>query len=113
MTGLWLHSHEEDTASTMVYRRADHAFPPARTRDAVELRSDGIYVEYDGGPDDRGSATEGRWQDMGGGRVQATITRSADRPTTRTMSVCSKGRLLVERGYRTTKNTGGAHEDST
>ena len=33
----WLHLHEEDTATQLVYRPADYAFPPARGRRGYEF----------------------------------------------------------------------------
>ena len=32
LIGSWVHSHEEDTATEQVFRRADYAFPPSRGR---------------------------------------------------------------------------------
>ncbi len=95
--GLWLHSHEEDTASARVYRSADYAFPPARGRDAVEFRANGAYVEYSSGPDDRGLAVEGRWRQVGGGRVEVTVTGAEGISVTRLVSTSGGGKLLIDR----------------
>ncbi len=35
----WIHSHEEDTDTEMVYRPADFAFPPSRGRTGFENRT--------------------------------------------------------------------------
>jgi hypothetical protein len=94
--GLWLHSHEEDSGSTRVYRPASYDFPVSRGRTAVELRPDGTYIEYDSGPDDRGRAVVGRWQDVGDGRVEATVTRSDGSSSTRRISYRDDGMLAVE-----------------
>jgi hypothetical protein len=94
--GLWLHSHEEDTGSTKVYRPADHPFPPSRGRDGVELLPDGTYLEYGSGPDDRGSAVEGRWEESGSSSMAATVTRADGSTSTRRISSGAEGVLIVE-----------------
>jgi hypothetical protein len=42
----WMHSHEEDTDATEIYRPAEYAFPPARGRIGYEFIPDGqaIYL---------------------------------------------------------------------
>lgn len=59
----------------MVYRPRGYALPPARGRDALELRPDGTGIEYGSGPDDRGRAVVGRWEDLGSGGMQVTFAR--------------------------------------
>lgn len=49
----WLHAHEEDSASTLVYRPKGYALPPARGRKALELDPSGVYTEHGYGPTDR------------------------------------------------------------
>ena len=49
----WVHSHEEDSPSSLVYRPKDYAFPPARGRKALELEASGAYTEHGYGPTDR------------------------------------------------------------
>ena len=94
--GLWLHSYEEDSGSGRVYRPADHPFPPSRGRSAVELRPDGTYIEYDSGPDDRGRALVGRWEDTGSGGIQLTVRRADGSARTRQVSSCADGVLVLE-----------------
>jgi hypothetical protein len=62
LVGKWRHSHEEDTAGTMVFRPASHRFPPSRGRRGFELRADGTMVDQAIAPDDRSAAQEGSWQ---------------------------------------------------
>ena len=57
----WVHAHEEDTDDEMVFRPADHPFPPSRGRMALELRADGTYVESSPGPVDVPEAHTGAW----------------------------------------------------
>jgi hypothetical protein len=94
--GLWLHSYEEDAGSTKVYRPADHPFPLSRGREGVELLPDGTYLEYGSGPDDRGSAVAGRWEESGSGSVAATVTRADGSTVTRRISSGGEGVLTIE-----------------
>ena len=57
----WIHSHEEDSAGTMVFRPDDFAFPPSRGRMGFELGPGGGYVETAIGPTDRPEEVTGTW----------------------------------------------------
>jgi hypothetical protein len=57
----WVHSHEEDTDDELVFRPADHPFPPSRGRTSFELRPDGTYVESSPGPVDVPEESTGSW----------------------------------------------------
>ena len=57
----WVHSHEEDTADTMVFRAASFKFPRSRGRTSFELKADGALVERSPGAADRSQETYGRW----------------------------------------------------
>jgi hypothetical protein len=84
----WVHSHEEDTPTEMVFRPAEYTFPPSRGRTGFELKSDGSYVETGIGPTDKPLKALGSWSldanalslkkptDAGSGRV--LHVRSAD-----------------------------------
>ncbi len=50
LLGEWVHSHEEDEPGRKVYRRSGYPFPPARGRDAVELKADDTAVVRGPGP---------------------------------------------------------------
>lgn len=58
----WLHSHEEDTPGQTVYRTAGYAFPPARGRDAFELRADGTALDAPIAPQDGNLSAPARWE---------------------------------------------------
>jgi hypothetical protein len=58
----WVHSHEEDTETEMVFRPASYAFARSRGRSALELRADGSYAESAPGPTDRPEDAEGSWE---------------------------------------------------
>lgn len=95
--GIWLHSHEEDAAPTMVFRPRDYAFRPARWRDAIELRADGTCVWHGSGPDDRGQAVEGHWEDLGNGRAQITFPTAEGQTSHRRIQTWSADKLIVEK----------------
>ena len=59
--GQWVHAHEEDTGSMLVYRPASYSLPPSRGRTALDLRPDGSYTETSPGPTDRPEETAGIW----------------------------------------------------
>lgn len=58
----WVHSHEEDTATEMVFRPAGFQFPRSRGRRSFELKPDGRLVEMGIGPTDRPLETQGTWK---------------------------------------------------
>ena len=58
----WVHSHEEDTATTRVYRPADFKFPPSRGRRSFLLHPGGAVSEGGIGPTDRQQKSTGRWK---------------------------------------------------
>ena len=58
----WVHSHEEDTATEMVFRPADFPFPRSRGRTAFELKPGNLLVESGIAPTDGPQITEGTWQ---------------------------------------------------
>jgi hypothetical protein len=60
--GHWVHSHEEDTPTEMVFRPAGFAFPPSRGRHGFELKPDGSYLETGIGPADKPRHAQGRWR---------------------------------------------------
>lgn len=59
---LWVHSHEEDTATEMVFRPARYKLPPARGRFSFELKADGRLIRHAIGPTDRSRVSEGTWR---------------------------------------------------
>ena len=61
LTGSWRHSHEEDSADGLVYRRATFAYPPSRGRDGFELRKDGTATNAAIAPADGNVAASATW----------------------------------------------------
>jgi hypothetical protein len=62
LPGKWVHSHEEDTDTEMVFRRATFRFPLSRGRRSFELKTDGSLVEIGIGPTDRPRENRGTWK---------------------------------------------------
>ena len=62
LLGEWVHSHEEDEPGLKVFRRSGHRFPPARGRDALELKADDTAVVRGPGPTDVPEEKAGTWE---------------------------------------------------
>ncbi len=58
----WLHSHEEDTATTTVYRPAKFPFPPSRGRKRFQLQQDGTLAARKPGATDQTVISAGTWK---------------------------------------------------
>ncbi|WP_106402854.1 hypothetical protein [Actinocorallia populi] len=98
ITGSWLHSFEEDTGTTAVYRPSDHPFRPARKpRRGLEFRPDGTFVELRPGPDDRLREVEGRWERHGADRVDVTFPEGRGTPFGITIVSRTEDTLTIEK----------------
>jgi hypothetical protein len=62
LLGEWVHSHEEDQPGLTVFRRSGYGFPPARGRDAVELKADDTAIVRGPGPTDVPEEKAGTWE---------------------------------------------------
>jgi hypothetical protein len=93
----WIHSHEEDTDTQIVFRPATYNFPRSRGRRSFELKPDGSLVEGGMAPDDRRQATPGTWE-LRGGDTLALYTTSASEPS-RVMRIAAvdKDRLVIKK----------------
>lgn len=58
----WIHSHEDDTSKTIVYRPGGYSFPPSRGRDGFQLHADGTLILSAPGPADRSREQAGEWE---------------------------------------------------
>jgi hypothetical protein len=61
----WVHSHEEDTATTSVYRPAKYRFPPSRGRRGFHLQPGGTLTAKRPGPTDQTETAVGTWKFAG------------------------------------------------
>jgi hypothetical protein len=85
LLGEWVHSHEEDQSGLTVFRRSGYRFPPARGRDAVELKADDTAIVRGPGPTDVPEEKAGTWELEGetirldaGGEARALDVVSCD-----------------------------------
>ena len=69
LNGPWVHSHEEDSDTELVFRPADYDFPRSRGRQSIELRADGSYAERRPGPVDVPEESTGSWK-LDGDRLE-------------------------------------------
>jgi hypothetical protein len=93
----WVHSHEEDTDTEMIFRPATYNFPRSRGRRSFELMPDGSLVEGGSAPDDRRQETQGKWE-LQDGDTLVLYTQSASEPS-RVMHVSSvsNDRLVIKK----------------
>jgi hypothetical protein len=80
LAGHWIHSHEEDTPTEMVFRPASYSFPPSRGRQGFELKPDQTYREIGIGPTDKPTTSQGRWQVEQGNKL---VVGNLDNPASR------------------------------
>ena len=93
----WVHSHEEDTETGMVFRPAAFSFPRSRGRSAFTLKPDGALVETGIGPTDRRQETQGAWK-LENDDTLLFYEKARTKPR-RTLKIVSldKDRLVVKR----------------
>lgn len=92
----WLHSHEEDTATEMVFRDSSFAFPPSRGRVGFELKPDGTYIDLGIAPADGVVETPGTWNLQGDVLALMSDAHPGGRREMRVVA-CGEGRLVVEK----------------
>ncbi len=98
VTGLWVHSFEEDTETAAVYRPSGHPFPLSRRpRRELEFRPDGMFVEARPGPDDRLRERRGHWESQGTNQVSVTFPQERDAPFVITVISRTPDTLTIER----------------
>ncbi|MGP4105000.1 hypothetical protein [Nonomuraea sp. KM90] len=96
IVGSWLHSYEEDSQTTAVYRPPDHPFPPSRrVRRGLEFRADGAFVDLRPGPDDRPRPVVGRWRAEEWGRIRVAFPSGRDAPLELTVVSCAHDVLVL------------------
>jgi len=97
LTGLWVHSHEEDTDTEMVFRPRGFRFPPARGRNSFELKAGGSLVMGGIAPNDQRTTADGVWKLEGDNKL-ALYSGSNSTPD-QVMEIVSadKDRLIVKK----------------
>jgi hypothetical protein len=93
--GHWIHAHEEDSESELVFRPAGDPLPPSRGRISFDLRPDGSFSERSPGPVDLPVDSSGRWS-LDGDRL---VLRGEDGGTRHewTVAVAAGDRLRLKR----------------
>jgi hypothetical protein len=75
----WIHSHEEDSPGTFVFRPRSYSFPPSRGRQGLQFNSDGTFHGEMPGPEDKPLSQSGTWS-LDGDKIRLSSgTRSASR----------------------------------
>lgn len=92
----WIHSHEEDTPTEMVFRPSTYKFPLSRGRKSFALNADGTLAETGIAPTDRRQQSAGTWT-LEDDQL-AFYTKSATVPS-RVMKIASvdENRLVVKK----------------
>ncbi|MBI3818579.1 MAG: hypothetical protein HY286_07815 [Planctomycetes bacterium] len=75
---LWLHSREEDSGDSIIYRPESYKFPPARGREGMEFLAGGVYSEISPGPADRRARRPGTWTLTGDSILTIRVDGAAD-----------------------------------
>lgn len=92
----WVHAHEEDTATTEVFRPATTPLPPARGRYAFEMFEGGRLVERPLARDDAPRDRDGTWRVGADGTIRFFEAGRAE-PTRRLRVVAvTNDRLVVD-----------------
>lgn len=93
----WVHAHEEDTATEMVFRSAETPLPPARGRDGFELRADKTASHIAIGPTDVSEEAPGSWKldESDPPRLQISLT-TGEKQSLQVVSVAND-RLVVRK----------------
>ena len=92
---MWVHSHEEDTDTEMVFRPAGYNFPPSRGRATFNLKADGSFDETGMGPDDRRQGATGTWKLVDKDTLAFYAPSQSTPSRTLRIESISKDRLIV------------------
>jgi hypothetical protein len=90
----WVHSHEEDTATTTVYRPAKFPFPPSRGRKGFHLQPGGTLTAKKPGPADKTVTAAGTWKLSG---EQLELFPQGESPQTLNIESVQPDRLVVKK----------------
>jgi hypothetical protein len=93
----WVHSHEEDSPTEMVFRPADFKFPRSRGRAAFELLADGTLIDHGIGPADAGTEIRGTWRQSS--ENELALFHGAAKKPVRVLSIvrAERDRLVVRK----------------
>ncbi|MEE8626031.1 MAG: hypothetical protein V3T19_11875 [Acidiferrobacterales bacterium] len=91
----WIHSHEEDSDTEMVYRPSNFAFPPSRGRTGFELKSDGSCIEIGIGPADGFYESQGTWETQEDDHLTVCINPQTNNMRVMHVTSVDKDRLVI------------------
>jgi hypothetical protein len=97
LIGTWRHSHEEDTATEEVYRRASFAFPPSRGRTGYEFRSDHSCSDVGISPRDGSAKQSCTWQLRDSNKPEIVLTFPGGRQKVLPLVSVDSDRLVVRK----------------
>jgi hypothetical protein len=92
----WLHSHEEDSDTEMVFRPASFKFPPSRGRAGFDLKPNQSFIDIGIAPTDGPRESSGTWKLQDN---QLQLFTSSSSQASRTLQIVSadKDRLVVKK----------------
>jgi hypothetical protein len=95
----WIHSHEEDTETEMVFRPADYDFPLSRGRTGFELKPNHKLVEINIAPTDGANEEIGSWDLKAADDKNLTLQLSPNNSAPRKLLIESiaEDRLVVKK----------------
>jgi hypothetical protein len=94
LTQQWVHSHEEDTPTTTVYRPSKFPFPPARGRKGFHLQRGGKLTALKPGPTDQTVSASGTWK-LGGEKLE--LAPKGESPKILEIESVEPDRLVVKK----------------
>ena len=92
----WLHSHEEDSDTEMVFRPASFKFPLSRGRAGFDLKANKSYIDIGIAPADGPQESSGTWKVEGNNLELVNASSSTPVRTLQILSV-DKNRLVVRK----------------
>ena len=95
----WIHSHEEDTDSEVVYRPATFDFPPSRGRAGFELKPDHSYAEIGVSRNDVPQDTAGIWELEDSDNLIISISVQSAPSRKMQVTFVDEGRLVIKRAF--------------
>jgi hypothetical protein len=92
----WIHSHEEDSDTEMVFRPASFAFPRSRGRAGFELKPNGAFINIGIAPTDGPQESTGTWT-LDGSSLRLFAPSSSTPVRTLDILSASPDRLVVRK----------------
>jgi hypothetical protein len=91
----WIHSHEEDFATVVVYRPRSYPLPPARGRDGFIIFTDGLFRQLDIAMTDGNRTVEGKWEQIADTMLKVEFPLAHRSPMVYEVLECEVDRLEI------------------